>query len=389
LRREEAVTIHFCTLFDARYAARGLVMLESLEQHFKGDKSVTILAMDEATPSIIDRLGRADWKVVSTEQLGDADLLDVSKTRPHREFCWTCTPALINQIVKSSKEGEVVVYLDADLYFFASPQIILEELGQSGNILIHEHRFSADRRDFESSSGRFNVGLVAFVASDEARACINRWRRQVLDKCVMDPDRGFCGDQGYLNEWPDRYAGLRVLRNIGAGVAPWNLLSYNVSGSKRRPVVDGVPVIFFHYHSLRTISADHFGYVAILPAWGYEFSRESQRLLFVHYPKKLRQIFKRAARFDIKFSTDLERPLGEVIDAVLRQQLVPLTWYLRRAVSYRRNKILLVGSLKRAAIAVLPPQIIDLLRRIVRSRPLGSRSEVADSIEPASQERKP
>jgi hypothetical protein len=319
--RMAAVT-HFCTLFDTRYVARGLAMLESLETHFAGEKTITILAMDATTPSMIQKIGKPHWKVISVEQLGDAELLEVKRNRPHREFCWTCAPALVTRMVESHAEREVVVYVDADLYFYSSPQLLLDELGSSGNILIHEHRYSADRRHYESSSGRFNVGFVAFVVGDEAKACVNRWRRQVLDKCVLDPDNGYCGDQGYLNEWPERYSGLRILRNIGGGVAPWNLLSYKVAGNVKQPSVDGVPVVFFHYHAFRTVSVRFLGNIAAIPAWGYEFSREAQHLLFSRYSRKLRRMSNKAARFGFKVDSDMEHPLREGARALLRRNLI-------------------------------------------------------------------
>ena len=142
------MTTHFCTLFDMRYAARGLAMLESLEKHFAGDKTVTILAMDETTPDMIRKMGRPHWKVIVAEQLEDAELLEARATRPHREFCWTCAPALAARMVDIHAPGDTVVYVDADLYFFSSPQLLLDELNDGGNILIHEHRYSEDWRHY-------------------------------------------------------------------------------------------------------------------------------------------------------------------------------------------------------------------------------------------------
>jgi hypothetical protein len=297
-------------------------MLESLESHFAGDKTVTILAMDGSVPRMIEKLGRPAWKVVSVDDLGDAELVAVRKSRPHREFCWTCAPALASRMVKSHVDGDVVVYLDADLYFFASPQPLLDELGNSGTILIHEHRYSDDRIQYERSSGRFNVGFVAFVVGEEARACVDRWRRQVLDKCVLDPDNGFCGDQGYLNEWPALYPGLRILRHIGGGVAPWNLQRYKVAGDATRPTVDGVPVVFFHYHSFRTVSIAFLGNVAAIPAWGYDFTKDVQRLLFFRYARKQREMLQRVAAFDFEVADDLDRPIRDAAVALLRGNLI-------------------------------------------------------------------
>ena len=309
------MTTHFCTLFDSRYASRGLAMLESLETNFPADKTITILAMDDTVPAIIAQMGRPNWTVVSVDQLEDAELSAVKLTRPHREFCWTCAPALMARMVDIHADRDVVVYIDADLYFYDSPQVLLDELADGGNILIHEHRYSPDRAAWESGSGRFNVGFVAFVVGDVARSCVHRWRRQVLDKCVLDPENGYCGDQGYLNEWPGLYKGLRILRNIGGGVAPWNLASYQVSGDMLHPRVDQTPVVFFHYHAYRTVAVQFLGDVAAIPAWGYQFSKEANRLLFQHYSRQLRRISNRARALGFQITSDMEHPVRDALRA--------------------------------------------------------------------------
>jgi hypothetical protein len=143
---------------------------------------------------------------------------------------------LSNFILKQAPVGDFAVYLDADLYFFADPAVLLAEMGDNKNILIHPHRFSPDRLACEATAGTFNVGFVGFRVSDEARACAGRWREQVLALCVKDPEKGLCGDQGYLNEWPERYGGLRIMEHIGGGTAPWNAsMPIRSAASLRRP----------------------------------------------------------------------------------------------------------------------------------------------------------
>jgi len=369
------VPIHFCTLFDARYAARGIVMLESLEAHCKEEKTITILAVDDTTPAMIEKLGRPTWTVMTVEQMQDAELLWVRRSRPHREFCWTCAPALMKHMVAKHGENHIVVYLDADLYFFASPHGLLEELKGNGKILIHEHRYSQDRSHYEKGSGRFNVGFVAFVIGDEASSCTNRWRQQALDKCVLDPENGFCGDQGYLNEWPELYSGLRILQNIGGGVAPWNLQNYVLGGTIARPTVDQVPLVFFHYHSFRTVSVPRANFAAAIPASGYELSAQAHRLLFAGYWARLQRVMTTAVKAGFAIDSDVHLLLEEAITALQNGELVsssPYLWwhgfFWRMSKQYNHLKEQKVTSLKRVAVRLLPPLVTDLLRRI-RSKP--------------------
>lgn len=315
--------LRFCTLFDMRYATRALAMLESLEERCSAPKAITILAMDDQVPQLLAKLGRPDWKILHVPDLSDTELNELERTRPRREFCWTCAPALVHHMITASPEADLVIYVDADLLFFDDPVVLLEELGERGNILIHEHRFSPDRIDYEQSSGRFNVGFVAIRVGEEARACIARWRGQVIERCELDPDNGYCGDQGYLNEWPERYPGLRVMRNIGGGVAPWNLNSYCIDGDPAAPRVNGIPMIFFHYHAFRTVAVGRFGHVAAMPAWGYDIPASIRRLLFADYARRLRRLSRSTARHGFEAETDMRQTVMDALRAWRRGTLIP------------------------------------------------------------------
>lgn len=297
-------------------------MLESLEAHCRVAKTITVLALDDNVRSFLSALGRPEWRVIGLSDLRDDDLMTLHGKRRQREFCWTCTPALSHRMVLDAEEGDIVVYLDADLRFFAAPELLLDELGPEGSILIHEHRFSADRQRYEATSGRFNVGFVAFRVTEEARACVKRWRSQVLETCVLDPDNGLCGDQGYLNEWPKKYPGLRIMENIGGGVAPWNLNSYVLTGSRGTPRVDGVPVVFFHYHSFRSVAVSRLGTIAAIPAHGYDFPTLAKHLFFSDYARALRRLSKSAARHGFAVAADVHQPFREALSGWRRGSLI-------------------------------------------------------------------
>jgi hypothetical protein len=288
--REAPVTarIRYCTLFDWRYLTRGLAMLRSLEPYVREHDEIIILGLDDSTRSTLAEYSCGRWRIVSVDDLGDEELIALRDTRPQREFCWTCTPALSAWAVRTGEEGDIVVYLDADLLFFSDPRILLAELSDEYNVLVHEHRFSPDKLHFEKDSGRFNVGLVAFRIGEEGRACVERWRAQTIDRCELGP--GYCGDQKYLEEWPSLFRGLRVLQNIGGGVAPWNVNQYVVDERAGRPIVNDREVVFYHYHALQTLIEPRFGFVAVRPSVGYQFPKHVMKIFYDVYAKELRRI---------------------------------------------------------------------------------------------------
>ncbi len=312
--------IRYCTLFDSRYLTRGLAMISSLAHHRREGDDMTVLAMDDVTERVVAE--RDGMRVVRVDALEDPELLALRGSRPAREFCWTCTPALCSWLIHNGAEGDVVVYLDADLLFFSDPRVLLDELVDGGNVLIHEHRFSPDRANFEASSGRFNVGLVAFRVGPEARLCVERWRAQTIAKCELDPANGYCGDQGYLNEWPTLYPGVRVLQNIGGGVAPWNVNKYRVSRRGGRPTVDDQPVVFFHYHALETVIEPCFGLVAVRPSRGYVFPRQTLNAFYRPYAKLVRRFWNELSRQGVCLDPDRTSTWSDLLRGLVRGRYV-------------------------------------------------------------------
>jgi hypothetical protein len=299
----------FFTVFDRNYAARGVVMLESLRKASRQPVKTRVLALDDDAYRVAT--GVADI-VMRVEDLGDEEFAASRATRPYREFCWSCAPAMCHFAVRNAAPGDLVVYVDADLLFYSDPAILLEEMADDKNILIHPHRFSPDRVAWEAGSGRFNVGFVGFRVSEEAKACTARWRQQVLDLCVLDPERGLCGDQGYLNEWPSLYAGLRIMENIGGGTAPWNVNAYEVSGSADRPTVNGTPVVFFHFHQLKIVDRGPRQFAGVIPAIGYDFTDATWQMIYRGYVQALKAEALRQQRLGIPLRSDMNLDLSIV-----------------------------------------------------------------------------
>lgn len=171
--------------------------------------------------------------------------------------------------------------------FFADPQPFFDEW-QDSDILIHAHRYATRHQYLEPTSGIYNVGLVGMRDSDEADRCLARWRDQCLEVCTIDGARGLCGDQKYLDEWPQLYRRLTIFQHPGAGLAPWNIESYDLADSSAGPCVDGKRVIFYHYHGLRVPIPDLFGRSLLIPSTGYDFTHLQLRLIYQPYAQALR-----------------------------------------------------------------------------------------------------
>jgi hypothetical protein len=275
-----------CTVFDRRYLVKGLAMLRSLETETPQSLKFVILCLDDETYEALSLFKISSWHLILLSDFGDAEVLALRSLREWREFCWTLAAALLNFVIQNSENGQIVAYVDADCYFFNDFTHITNQLSPTVEILIHEHRFSPDRVNWEKSSGRFNVGVIAGTVGEQFISCISRWREQVIEECTLDPLNGKCGDQTYLNDWPEKYSRLRILTSKGAGVGPWNMLNYQVKLDSRRIKIDEDDLIFFHFSRFKIVHINSW-HITYVSAEGYKVPTIIEKLIYKEYAKGL------------------------------------------------------------------------------------------------------
>jgi hypothetical protein len=248
----EPILNEFCTLFDANYLPRGIVLYRSLADVCR-DFRLRVFCMDAETKDVLDALRLPGVTAVGIDELeaADPDLRAIKPTRTQLEYCWTATPAVCLYSLEREPKLSRVTYLDADLMFFADPARLLEEAANY-DALITPHRHAPQFRHWEKTSGTFNVQFVSFRNSRAGLETLRWWRDRCLEWCYNRFEDGRFGDQKYLDEWPSRFSGVHVVANPGAGLAPWNVGGHRLTSSDGVCLVDGLPLVFYHYHSLIT-----------------------------------------------------------------------------------------------------------------------------------------
>ncbi len=240
---------YFCTYFDINYLPRALCMLHSLEEHCSLSRLYT-LCLDEASYQRVQDLAHPNVIPVSLAELeyADKELASASGNRSLLEYYYTCGPAFIVYLLKTHPEIEMLTYIDADIYFFSNPEVVFSELaGSSIGITVHHFYHS-------SPEGRFNVGWITFRRDKNGIACVKWWRERCIEWCYERFEEGKYADQKYLDEWPNRFSGVKIIENHGVNVAPWNISDYRIDYDGNHVTIDGVPLVFFHYHGFKEIT---------------------------------------------------------------------------------------------------------------------------------------
>lgn len=243
----------YCTYFDSGYLSRGLALIESLRAH--GDDSpVWIMALDDAVTDYLDDAALEDVHVITVTQL-EASIPELAPLRSERsrmEYYFTTTPLLIRWVMDHYSEPTSVAYLDADLYYFADPALVFDAMGD-GSVGIIEHRYPARLARRLAKYGRFNVGWVGFRSDAAGRACLDWWAASTLEWCRDTPDNGKYADQGYLDRFPGKFEGVRILGSAGLDLAPWNTARHAIGSEGAGTTADGDSLVFFHFHGARRV----------------------------------------------------------------------------------------------------------------------------------------
>jgi hypothetical protein len=274
---------NFCTLFDSRYLPRGIAMLESLRSHCV-DCRVIVFAFDDQTKAILDRLALPGVETVALESFEDDELRRVKSSRTAVEYMWTCTPSVVlYSLTRFSLDA--CTYLDADLYFYCSPETLFGEMGDN-SILITPHNYHWLYNQ-SHRSGVFCVQFVTFRNDPNGLAALHWWRDACLDWCYARAELGRFGDQKYLDDWPARFRGIHVLQHEGGGAAPWNIQRYRLRRASTGIVLENkqslvrYPLIFYHFHDLKLLDGDFMDF-----GW-YLLSTEAHQLLYRPYIRHL------------------------------------------------------------------------------------------------------
>jgi hypothetical protein len=277
------MTRYFCTYFDRRYISRGLALIQSLRVVTKGKFQITVLCLDEETHRTLAAMAQPEVDCFSLQELEEKDeaLLIAARDRSRVEYYWTLTPSLVLWLLQRFPERSWLTYVDADLFFFSSLDSLYDERPEA-SVFIHAHRYPP-RLAFMEANGKYNVGMIGFRNNSEAQEVAAWWRERCLESCHLDIRSGQCGDQMYLNEWPERFPGVHVLQDPGVGLAPWNIREGHLQVKNGQILLENHPVVFFHFHGFR------YGGGRYLPARRFYISSRICRIIYDPYLQALQQ----------------------------------------------------------------------------------------------------
>jgi len=235
--------VNFCTLFDSNYISKGLALYLSIER-FSDDFVLYVMAMDRKCQDMLKALGLARIRVECIDDVFTPELTEAKGNRSRAEFCWTCGSFVTDYFLHRYDLPDIT-YLDSDLMFFSSPQVIFDELAANNASVGLAPHFTKNHL-----FGRYCVQYVYFKNDTYGTAALTWWKNECLKWCYSKLEDGKYGDQKYLDRFSELFGNVHDIVNRGVGIAYWNMDSYRYRDG--RVLYKGYqwPMVFFHYSGI-------------------------------------------------------------------------------------------------------------------------------------------
>lgn len=275
--------MNICTLFDSAYAPKGFALLASIRRHMP-EARVFVLALDD---DVMNDITVPGVKVIPLAWINDRGVLEARNNRTWQEFVWTLASVWAFYAV-AHFDLDSIAYMDADTFLFSDLAPLYDEVGEA-DVAIIPHRWTPKYEKRLRPNGIYNVSWVYFKSSPVGIECLRTWTDQCLKWCYYANDAGRFADQGYLNDWPERW-GAHVVEHLGANLAPWNQEQYRyaVDGHGRLTIHNSTrhdPLLFYHFHELELKGG------RVSRRTNYPLAREVARYVYPPYEAELGRVY--------------------------------------------------------------------------------------------------
>lgn len=220
------------------------------------DARLFIGLVDRLTPDV-DPAPLGDAELIEVEALSMPSLGEMSTRYRIPELCFACKPHFARHILRRHRDVSKLIYLDSDTFTFSRFDRVFRHLDHHC-LVVTPHgsepvRCGEDAIALERiilSAGILNAGFFAISRCEEAERFLDWFARILTTEC-----HGWAGDQPWLALAPTYFEGVLIDRDPGLNMAAWNAGSRFLTQQDGQILVNGVPLVFYHYSGFDPASA--------------------------------------------------------------------------------------------------------------------------------------
>lgn len=222
---------------------RLLALYSSLRQH-SGDFHLWVCCMDEDVYTTLEKLKLENTTLLDLDSIEEEELLKWHRSnKTIRELCSAIKAPLLLYILKNNINIDKLVYVDADMYFFADARLLFDEIKQ-GSVFLSPAR---SRKVLEAKYGKYQAGLIGLRRDNNTLEFLRWLRQRCLEWCYECLSDGKYLEQRYLDSVNAYIPDIRVLQHRGINAGPWNIRDSRVYKGDDSFYCNGDKLIVYHF----------------------------------------------------------------------------------------------------------------------------------------------
>jgi hypothetical protein len=244
------------TICSNNYLAQAKILADSIK-YFQPDYHIFIFLCDKRSHDI-DYAFLSQYTIIEATEMHIDNFSDMCSKYTIIELNTSVKPFAFEYLYHSFQQADNIIYFDPDICIFSSLQAVEAEL--SGYpVLLTPHILSPLEFDGLIPSentftqfGIFNLGFLATHRLHETFKFLAWWKRRMTDNCFMDESKGIFVDQLPINLAIIFFKNIRISRNPGFNMAPWNLHERRLTEKQGQYYVNDIyPLVFYHFSQFK------------------------------------------------------------------------------------------------------------------------------------------
>lgn len=269
----------FVTIVSNNYLHFARTLMQSVRKHHPAaDRYCVIVDRDQTPAAALHE----EFTPLTLAELGLPDGDDFFFQYNVLELNTAVKPWALETLIRRGYSK--VLYIDPDIVLYRPLKEVIDRLDSGHNLVLTPHLLSPINDSYAPSEldirrcGTYNLGFCAVRMGEEALEILHWWQKKLRRDCVVALHAGIFVDQSWMDLSVTLFDGVVVLRHPGYNVAYWNLAQRVISVVDSELLVNGQPLVFFHYSGMN-------------PELPQGVSKHQNRLTWKDIPKPVQLLF--------------------------------------------------------------------------------------------------